>query len=70
VPAASVAEPATCQKTLHGDALFIKTTEVHGRGIPQSSVLKSPSILKMKTALGSPWASSVVDKNKLTPDEQ
>ena len=49
----SVAELPTCQNALHTDPSLITTTDE-----PLAVVSVLP-ILKMKTALASPWASSV-----------
>jgi hypothetical protein len=49
----SVAELPTCQNTLQGEALLIRTTD------DADAVVSVLPILKTQTALGSPWALSV-----------
>jgi hypothetical protein len=48
-----VAELPTCQKTLHASAPLIRAT------VLADAVVNVLPIWKMKTALGSPWASRV-----------
>jgi hypothetical protein len=52
-PTPRVAELPTCQKTLHAWAPLMSTTLLLGE------VMSVKPAWKMKTALGSPWASSV-----------
>ena len=52
-PVPSVAELPTCQKTLHGWAPLMRFTWL------ADAVISVEAAWKMKTALGSPWASSV-----------
>jgi hypothetical protein len=49
----NVAELPTCQKTRHGRALLMRLTWL------SDAVMSVEEVLKMKTALGSPCASSV-----------
>jgi hypothetical protein len=59
----SVAELPTCQNTLQGEALLIRTTD------DADAVVSVLPILKTQTALGSPWASSVSAPVNPTEDE-
>src|SRR5665648_472453 len=52
-PAPSVAELVTCQKTLHDEAPLIRLTRL------PDAVMSVEAAVKIKTAFGSPWASSV-----------
>jgi len=59
----SVAELPTCQNTLQGEALLIRTTD------DADAVVSVLPILKIQTALGSPWALSVSAPVNPTEDE-